>query len=139
MPESSQALVRPDTAATGQALVCDLENVIMTVGLSKTFPGDIHAVESLDLTVAAGEIFGLLGPNGAGKTTTSACSRRAWCPVPVRRVGGVDVVAHPALAKQVIGVVPRPTPSTAPDGLGEPVLSTAAISVSRARARTPGR
>jgi ABC-type multidrug transport system ATPase subunit len=27
-------------------------------------------VDALDLTVAAGEIFGLLGPNGAGKTTT---------------------------------------------------------------------
>jgi len=29
----------------------------------------VRALESLDLTVAPGEIFGLLGPNGAGKTT----------------------------------------------------------------------
>jgi ABC-type multidrug transport system ATPase subunit len=27
-------------------------------------------VESLDLQVAKGEVFGFLGPNGAGKTTT---------------------------------------------------------------------
>jgi len=32
--------------------------------------GDFVAVDSLNLTVRRGEIFGLLGPNGAGKTTT---------------------------------------------------------------------
>lgn len=32
--------------------------------------GDTVAVDALDLTVAAGEIFGLVGPDGAGKTTT---------------------------------------------------------------------
>jgi ABC-2 type transport system ATP-binding protein len=32
--------------------------------------GAIKAVDNLDLTVNAGEIFGFLGPNGAGKTTT---------------------------------------------------------------------
>ena len=37
--------------------------------LRKTFAGAV-AVESLDLTVRAGEFFALLGPNGAGKTTT---------------------------------------------------------------------
>ena len=37
--------------------------------LTKRF-GDVTAVDSLDLTVAAGEIFGFLGPNGAGKSTT---------------------------------------------------------------------
>ena len=36
------------------------------------YPGtDFKAVDSLDLVVYAGEIFGLLGPNGAGKTTTA--------------------------------------------------------------------
>ena len=38
-------------------------------GLSKQF-GDVTAVDSIDLTVEPGEIFGFLGPNGAGKSTT---------------------------------------------------------------------
>lgn len=42
---------------------------IETVGLTKHF-GRVHAVEDLDLSVHAGEIFGFLGPNGAGKSTT---------------------------------------------------------------------
>jgi len=43
--------------------------VIETKGLSRRF-GEVVAVESLDLSVGEGEIFGFLGPNGAGKTTT---------------------------------------------------------------------
>jgi ABC-2 type transport system ATP-binding protein len=42
--------------------------LVMT-GVNKSY-GDVRAVQSLDLTVPAGSIFGLLGPNGAGKTTT---------------------------------------------------------------------
>jgi ABC-2 type transport system ATP-binding protein len=53
-----------------QQIACNLDDVIKTQGLSKTYPGGIRAVDSLDLTVQGGEIFGLLGPNGAGKTTT---------------------------------------------------------------------
>jgi ABC-2 type transport system ATP-binding protein len=42
---------------------------IHTVGLCKRY-GDTLALDGLDLTIAAGEIYGYLGPNGAGKTTT---------------------------------------------------------------------
>ena len=37
--------------------------------LSKSY-GEVRAVRSMDLTIAAGETVALLGPNGAGKTTT---------------------------------------------------------------------
>ena len=42
---------------------------IETTGLTKRY-GEETALEGLDLTVEAGEVFGFLGPNGAGKTTT---------------------------------------------------------------------
>jgi ABC-2 type transport system ATP-binding protein len=78
----------------------------MTVGLSKTYPGGIRAVEALDLTISSGEIFGLLGPNGAGKTTTVGMLSTRVIPTAGQAcVGGVDVVVEPALAKQAIGVV----------------------------------
>ena len=56
----------------------------------------------------SGEIFGLLGPNGAGKTTTVGMLTTRVVPTSGRAVvGGVDIVADPARAKQVIGVVPQ--------------------------------
>lgn len=42
---------------------------ISAQGLSKSF-SRVTAVDSLDLAIPTGEVFGLLGPNGAGKTTT---------------------------------------------------------------------
>ena len=83
--------------------------VIRTEGLTKVYPGmDIPAVDHLDLSVTHGEIFGLLGPNGAGKTTTAGMLTTRVIPTSGRAiVGGIDVVAHPALAKQGIGVVPQ--------------------------------
>jgi ABC-2 type transport system ATP-binding protein len=42
---------------------------VSTSRLRKTF-GSLVAVESLDLEIERGEVFGLLGPNGSGKTTT---------------------------------------------------------------------
>lgn len=42
---------------------------IFTTGLTKSF-GSHNAVDSIDLRVPKGSIFGFLGPNGSGKTTT---------------------------------------------------------------------
>src|SRR5438876_8765326 len=44
------------------------EHVIEVHGMTKRF-GQITAVDHVDLTVRAGEIYGFLGPNGSGKTT----------------------------------------------------------------------
>ena len=81
--------------------------IITTEGLTKIYAGaDFAAVDELDLTIEAGEIFGLLGPNGAGKTTTAGMLTTRVIPTSgSASVGTVDVVAQPALAKQLIGVV----------------------------------
>jgi ABC-2 type transport system ATP-binding protein len=82
-----------------------LEEAIVTLNLTKRYR-DICAVENLNLSVDAGEIFGFLGPNGAGKTTTirvlttltKPSSGSVW-------VSGFDVVNEPDKVKKVIGVV----------------------------------
>jgi ABC-2 type transport system ATP-binding protein len=94
------------TATTGT-------EVIRCIDLTKQFPGrggapSVKAVDHLDLAVRKGEIFGLLGPNGAGKTTTVGMLTTRVIPTGGQAlVGHIDVVAEPALAKQLIGVVPQ--------------------------------
>ena len=81
--------------------------IIETEGLTKVYPGmDVAALDSLDLTVGRGEIFGLLGPNGAGKTTTAGILTTRVVPTGGwARVAGIDVKHHPALVKQLTGIV----------------------------------
>ncbi|HXW58488.1 MAG TPA: ATP-binding cassette domain-containing protein [Solirubrobacteraceae bacterium] len=96
----------PPPAATPNGARAQGE-VIRTVALTKVYAGtDFAAVDRLDLSVRAGEIFGLLGPNGAGKTTTAGMLTTRVIPTSGEAyVGAIDVVAHPTLAKQLIGIV----------------------------------
>ena len=104
-------LIDDHTPARGVAAVqsagADGDEVIRTVDLTKVYPGaDFAAVDQLNLSVHAGEIFGLLGPNGAGKTTTAGMLTTRVVPTSGSAyVGGIDVIAEPALAKQLIGIV----------------------------------
>jgi len=96
-----------------------VDDIIRTEGLTKIFPGgravgnrpaapEVIAVDHLDLTVQRGEIYGLLGPNGAGKSTTIGMLTTRVTPTSGSAfIGGVDIVTKPAIAKQVIGVVPQ--------------------------------
>ncbi|MGB8178785.1 MAG: ATP-binding cassette domain-containing protein [Acidimicrobiales bacterium] len=81
--------------------------VIRTENLTKLYPGmDVAAVDGLNLKVHQGEIFGLLGPNGAGKTTMAGILTTRVVPTSgTAYVAGIDVRKHPALVKQVSGIV----------------------------------
>ena len=76
---------------------------INTVNLTKTYQ-QVRAVDSLDLTVKRGEIFGLIGPDGAGKTTTMRILAGILRPDGGEaNVLGVDVAKDPEAAKDKIG------------------------------------
>jgi ABC-2 type transport system ATP-binding protein len=99
-------VIETGTVQTDTALAAE-QGIISTTDLVKVYPEtDFRAVDELNLTVQPGEIFGLLGPNGAGKTTTVGVLTTRVIPTSgSASVAGIDVVAHPALAKQLLGVV----------------------------------
>jgi ABC-2 type transport system ATP-binding protein len=79
---------------------------VEVTGLSKTYPGGIEAVRSIDFQVAPGEVFGLLGPNGAGKSTTIGMLTTTIKPTSgSARLGGFDVTRDPIAARSVSSVV----------------------------------
>ncbi len=79
---------------------------LRTRGLTKRY-GDFTAVDSLDLAVRQGEVFGLLGPNGAGKTTTILMLLGLSEPSGgTARVLGLDPARNPLLVKRQVGYLP---------------------------------
>jgi ABC-2 type transport system ATP-binding protein len=80
--------------------------VIVTRRLTKRY-GEFTAVENLDLTIRAGEVFGLLGPNGAGKTTTVLMLLGLTEPTKgIVRVIGLDPTREPLAVKRKVGYLP---------------------------------
>jgi ABC-2 type transport system ATP-binding protein len=79
--------------------------VVSLSKLTKRFKGLI-AVDSIDLEIGQGEIFGLLGPNGAGKTTIIKMLCTILNPTSgSAKVCGHDVVKDRELVRRSIGVV----------------------------------
>ena len=82
------------------------EYVLETKGLTKRY-GNFIAVESLNLSVRKGEVFGLLGPNGAGKTTTILMLLGLTEPTKGQvRVLGFDPARQPLSVKARVGYMP---------------------------------
>ncbi len=74
--------------------------------LVKTYPGQVTALNGLDITVESGSVFGLLGPNGAGKSTAvKILTTLARPDSGSATVAGHDVLRHPDRVRRVIGVV----------------------------------
>jgi len=79
------------------------ENAVVIHNLVKRF-GSFVAVDSIDLAVRKGEVFGFLGPNGAGKSTTIRMLCGLLKPTSGRAVvAGYDVARQPEAVRQNIG------------------------------------
>lgn len=97
------------------------EKRIETINLRKNF-GEKIAVEELNFSVFAGEIFGFLGPNGAGKTTTIKMIVGLLQPTSGEViVNGYDVQKQSLNAKASSGYVPD-TPNLYPKLTGRELL-----------------
>ena len=81
--------------------------VILTQGLTRRFDKFI-AVDSLDISVKQGEVFGLLGPNGAGKSTVIKMLT-TLLPLSAGKaiLAGYDVTLTPTAVRRLIGYVPQ--------------------------------
>ena len=83
------------------------ETIIETFGLTKRY-GDFTAVDSLDMVVEEGEIYGFLGPNGAGKTT--AILMLMGLSVPTTGTGvvaGYDIIESSREVRTVASILPE--------------------------------
>ncbi len=70
--------------------------------------GSQRALDGLRLSVPEGRVYGLLGPNGAGKSTTIHLVTGLIQPNSGSiRIGGIDAVANPSLAREVLAYVPE--------------------------------
>jgi ABC-2 type transport system ATP-binding protein len=82
------------------------EAAILTRGLSKSYSGH-RGIESVDLRVEEGEIFGFIGPNGAGKTTTVRTLLNLIFPTSgSAEIFGRDVVREGREVRRSVGYVP---------------------------------
>jgi len=79
---------------------------VQTIGLSRSY-GTMVALDSLDLTINRGDLFGFIGSNGAGKTTTLRILATFLTPSAGQaRVLGHDVVRDADAVRHIIGYMP---------------------------------
>ncbi len=80
--------------------------MIKTENLTKNYD-DVTAVNSLNLEIFEGEIFGLLGPNGAGKTTTILMLLGLTEPTEgVATINGYNTTKESIHIKKMVGYLP---------------------------------
>ena len=81
--------------------------MIKTENLTKVYNGN-KAVDSLNLEIAEGDIFGFLGPNGAGKSTTILMLVGMIEPTGGKCIiNDIEVARNPLKVKEIIGYLPE--------------------------------
>lgn len=85
-----------------------MEYAVVTRDLTKIYSGGNVGVQSLNLRIAGGEIYGLIGPNGSGKTTTLRIIATLLKPTSGEvYVYGIDVVKNPLEARKLMNYLPE--------------------------------
>ncbi len=80
--------------------------MIRCVNLSK-FYGNVRALDTMNIGVEKGQIYGLIGPNGAGKTTTIKLITGLIKPTSGKVfINGLDMGKDALQAKRYIGYIP---------------------------------
>ncbi len=78
---------------------------IVANSLHKSY-GKINAVDGIDLSVKAGQVFGFLGPNGAGKSTTIKLLTTLISPTSGSlKILDIDAIKNPLKVRNRIGLV----------------------------------
>ena len=81
--------------------------MIKTENLTKEYNGN-KAVDSLNLEIAEGDVFGFLGPNGAGKSTTILMLVGLIEPTGGKCIiNDIEVARNPLKVKEIIGYLPE--------------------------------
>src|SRR6476619_7348740 len=81
-------------------------SAVTTDALTKRF-GHAYALDSLDLHIETGDVFGYLGPNGAGKSTTIALLLGLMRPTSgSARIFGLDVWRDTSIVHERLAYVP---------------------------------
>ncbi|MCW0218664.1 MAG: ATP-binding cassette domain-containing protein [Prosthecobacter sp.] len=84
--------------------------MIQVQNLRKVF-GSKVAVDDVSFSVEKGQVLGFLGPNGAGKSTSMRMVTGYFRPTSGSiKVGGIDMLEDPELAKRSIGYLPENAP-----------------------------
>lgn len=77
------------------------------INFSKTYKGGKKAVDNLNLTIEAGDIYGFIGHNGAGKTTTlkAVAGIHSFEEGDIR-INGIPIRENPLACKQITAYIP---------------------------------
>ena len=102
----------PQAGADGRAADWNVDRgrkvsvMIKTVDLTKKY-GELYAIRSINLDLAAGDLFGFIGPNGAGKTTTMRILATLLQPTwGEAYVCGYSIYTQPKEIRRLIGYMP---------------------------------
>jgi len=98
--------IRPQRQVVAQVLPSAL--AVRAHGLVKRYKDGTEANRGIDLEVRRGELISILGPNGAGKTTFLRQVTTELRPSSGSiEIFGVDAIAAPRRAKQMMGITPQ--------------------------------